>query len=110
MTRRPLLEDVSQPIDLFEVLDPQLRDEVAAPWTVGQLTFLLEHAQRLADGSDADADALGDVLLDDPVARREVARDDGLPQARDRILLRGSGTAHRSVHRGDGIGRRRHQL
>ncbi len=54
VARRPLLEHAAQLVDLLEIFDPQLGHEVAAARAVGDLALLLEHAQRLAHGRDAE--------------------------------------------------------
>lgn len=72
-SNRALLQDAAQFVDLAQVFDPQLSHEVAAPGQVGDLPFLLESPECLANGCDAQADLLGQVLLVEPLTRPELA-------------------------------------
>ena len=92
VARGARLQERAQLVDLGEVVEAQLGHEVAAPWQVGQLALLLEHAQRLAHRRDAEPDLLGEVLLVDALARLQRAGDDRPAQRLDGVLLRGPGT------------------
>ena len=84
--RRPTLDQPAQVVDLVQVVEVELGDEVAAPRPVGELTLLLEHRQRFAHRRQADPEPLGDLLLAHPVAWFQLARDEGVAEAFDRML------------------------
>ena len=88
VARGARLQDLAQCVDLLEVLDTQLGDEVASPRPVGHLSLLLEHPQGLAHGSDADAEPLGNVLLNDPLPGPQLAGHDRAGAAVQRMLGR----------------------
>ncbi len=81
------LEEGAQPVDLEQVRHAQLGHEVPAMRVVHDLPLALESLQRLAQRHPADAVALGQQLLDDLVARPEVAGEDVRPQGRQHRVL-----------------------
>ena len=104
---RTLLQQLPQRVDLHEVLGVKLGDEIAAPRPVYDLTFLLERAQRFPHRCHADAEVLGDLLLQDSLSRAEFPLHDGPAQRVEGVLGRRSGAAlaRRRHHRDSNGGR-----
>ena len=90
----------------FEVLGAKLRDEIAAPGPVNDLTFLLESAQRFPHRGHAHTEVFGDLLLQDSLSRAELTLHDGPAQPVEGVLRCRSGAALAHRHHRDSNGGR----
>ena len=78
------LEPFAHPVHHVDLVTVQPRHPRAAPGLVLGETLCLQDPQRLADREPARTEALGDLLLADPLPRADVAGQDRVAQeARD---------------------------